>query len=494
MSIAKKGAALVVAIVAALTLTVSAAFADTTTYKITGPSDGHTYKVYQIFTGDLNNSKLSNVKWGANGTGTKGEAVDEATISAIQKLENNTDATGKKIAEYVNFESAAVANLTDSNATAEVPAGYYLIEDEGPAGEGDSYSTYVVSVVKDLKVSTKKAVPTFEKKIKDTNDSVADSTTGWQDSADYDIGDAVPFQLKGTVPSNYASYDTYYYKFTDQMEPSLTFDASSVVVKVGDKVLTKDTDYTVTTGKVSSSDTYNGGDTFTVEFKDLKKVSAVTAGSTITVEYNATLNDNAVLGSQGNVNEAKLTYSNKPNHSGEGDTDNTGETPWDNVIVFTYQTVVNKVDSDKKPLAGAEFTLYKKLADGTEKAIQAVTAESGTQFTFKGLDDGNYVLKETKTPEGYNTASDIEFTISADHDIEWATQARTEILNTLSGGNLGDGSVSTGTITTDVVNKAGAELPSTGGMGTTILYVLGGLMVVVAGVLLVTKRRASRNQ
>lgn len=493
MKLLNKLTKLVVSALMVFSMGVTAFAEGETTYTITGPADGHTYEVYQILTGDLSEdgSTLSNVKAGTNYNTEKGDVA--AAAAAIAKLETNTQATATAVAGYVNFSSTPVATLTDSNKTASVDPGYYLIKDTGATtGTTDSYSTYIVTVVKDVTIKTKKDTPTFQKKIKDTNDSKANSTTDWQDSADYDIGDAVPFQLKGTIPSNYGSYTTYYYQFTDQMEPSLTFNADSVVVKVGDTTLTKGTDYTVTTGKVTSSDSYNGGDTFTVTFANLKNVSAVTAGSTITVEYTATLNENAVLGSTGNVNEAKLTYSNNPNKSGEGDNEH-GETPWDNVIVFTYQTVVNKVDQDKKPLAGAEFTLYKKLADGSQKEITAVKAESGTSFTFKGLDDGDYVLKETKTPDGYSTATDINFTITADHDVEWTTQARTEVLNTLSGGDLGTGNVTTGTITTEVVNKKGSALPSTGGIGTTIFYVVGGMMVVVAGVLLITKKRMSNN-
>ena len=222
----------------------------------------------------------------------------------------------------------------------------------------------------------------------------------------------------------------------------------------------------------------------------MKTISAVNKSSHIVVTYNATLNDTAVLGKEGNVNEAKLEFSNNPNGTGHG------ETPLDSVIVFTYKVVVNKhANAANGPaLAGAEFTLSKKLKDGTTKDIAVVKNTDGTTFTFSGLDDGDYVLTETKTPEGYNTIAPIKFTVNADHTIAWEGIERTDILTSLTG------STATGELTftaddvkaalsTDVVNKAGATLPSTGGMGTTLFYVVGGGLMVAAIVLLVTKKR-----
>lgn len=487
-----------------------------TTYTISTKSDDtHTYSVYQILTGDLKDGVLSNVVAGKNYNSAKGDAA--AAAEAIAKLDDKTEdggsglsgqALANAIAEYVDLDSDVYGEVTKDTPLSDVPAGYYLIEDKGVIitkedgseekddMSGDSYSTYIVKVVGDVEIEAKKAVPTFEKKIKDVNDTTGEYTkagegenaSDWIDSADYDIGDAVPFQLKGTIPSNYDSYSTYYYQFSDQMEKSLTFNKDSVKVYVDGTEIT--TDFSVSNGTSITEGDFTEGTAFTVTFENLKRVTSVKAGSTITVEYTATLNENAVLGNQGNVNKAKLVYSNNPNKSGEGDNDH-GETPWDNVIVFTYKVVVNKVDSQSHPLTGAEFTLYKKIKDAVDKEITAVKADSGTQFTFKGLDDGNYVLKETKTPDGYNTAADIEFTITADHTVTWNGETRTTILTSLSGGKLGTGEVHTGTITTPVENKKGNTLPSTGGIGTTIFYVIGGILMVGAAVLLITKKRMS---
>ena len=220
----------------------------------------------------------------------------------------------------------------------------------------------------------------------------------------------------------------------------------------------------------------------------------------ITVEYESTLNVKANLGNQGNVNKANLEFSNNPNQE-QGGTPETGETPWDNVIVFTYQVVVNKYANsveEANKLAGAEFTLEKVLKDGTKNTIAVVKSDDGTSFTFKGLDDGDYILTETTTPDGYNTIEPITFTVTAEHTITWDGTNRTAVLTSLSG-NAASGvitftaAVNDGSLSTDVVNNSGTQLPSTGGIGTTIFYVLGSVLVLAAVVLLVTKKRMSTN-
>ena len=201
------------------------------------------------------------------------------------------------------------------------------------------------------------------------------------------------------------------------------------------------------------------------------------------------------------MNKAKLEFSNNPNeeHSGSGKP-KTGETPWDNVIVFTYQVVVNKVKADNTtPLTGAEFTLEKLLKDGTKKRVAVETNTEGTIFTFKGLDDGDYILTETKTPATYNTIEPIEFTVTAEHNVAWNTEARTDILTSLTG-NAASGTVTftasadKSELTTNVVNQSGATLPGTGGIGTTIFYVIGGLLMAAAAVLLITKKRMNSDK
>ncbi len=466
--------------------------ASTSTYTITAPSNDHTYEVYQIFTGDYADGVLSNVKWGKNGTGTEGEAVSADIITELTGTTGTDTAKLEVISKYVNLESTEFGTVTNGTPL-QVPGGYYLIKDVDGAleGEEDAYTLYIVEVVGDVTISPKSDVPESEKKVKDTDDT-AGTTTDWQDSADWDIGDKVPFQLKGTVADNYADYDSYTFIFHDQESAGLTFDASSVKVYVdGTKI---------TTGFEVKTSGLDDGCTFEVVFDDLKDIESVHAGSVITVEYESELNSNAVIGSLGNPNTMHLEFSNNPNDDQEG-TPSTGETPDDTVIVFTYKTVINKVDGENKPLTGAEFTLEKKVKDNEAEggyeweAVAVVKNEGGTTFTFSGLDDGDYRLTETKTPDGYNTIDPIEFTITAEHDILSDNPALTSLNGNATTGEITFTSITDeGSLTADVVNQSGATLPETGGIGTTIFYIVGGILVVTAGILLITKKRMSINE
>ena len=472
------------------------------TYTITAPATSHQYEIYQIFTGDLHEGTLSKLKWGKNGKETEGTDVAAAVVTAL------TGVTGKSFNEilavvepYANLNSTPIATVTNG-ATYEAVAGYYLIKDKDNSVTGtDSYTLYIVKVVGNVTIDPKSDVPSFEKKIKDTNDTEG-TTTGWQDSADYDIGDDVPFKLEGTVAANYAQYKQYYFAFHDNEEEGLSFNKDSVRVYVDNTEITEG--YTVV-------DNPADGCTFEVVFNDLMAAAeeynfTVSGGSKIRVEYTSKLNEKAKIGKEGNVNSASLEFSNNPNQE-QGGTPDTGNTPWDNVIVFTYKVVVNKIDSSKKPLAGAAFELSKKVNDEyTRVALVNATQntegkyilsnETVTKFEWKGLDDGDYMLTEVITPAGYNTIAPIKFTVNADHTITWEGENRNTILTSLTG------NAATGDITftanddktelaTNVVNNKGSELPSTGGMGTTIFYVVGSILVLGAAILLITKKRMS---
>ena len=196
------------------------AFADSaTTYTITAPATTHQYEIYQIFTGDLSEGILSNVKWGVNGTGTVGKAVDSTIITELTDVNSKSDREKLDVVErYAKLDSTPVETISNG-ATYSAVAGYYLIKDKDNTVSGtDTYTTYIVQVVGDVTITPKSNVPSFEKKVKDTNDTTG-ATSDWQDSADYDIGDEVPFKLEGTVASNYADYKTYY--FASTIKPSL---------------------------------------------------------------------------------------------------------------------------------------------------------------------------------------------------------------------------------------------------------------------------------
>lgn len=488
-----------------LALTMVMAMGITASAYTISTSDTHTYTVYQVLTGDLSDGVLSNINAGQNFKTSETEeakikAAAQAAAEALAKLSSNQQSTADAVAEYVNFESDAYGKVTSASSLTDVPAGYYLIKDTTTnLATGDSYSTYIVKVVGDVTITPKKGTVEFEKKVQDINDSKDAAAGSLQDSADYDIGDSVPFTLTGTLPENYGSYTKYYYQFEDEMEVGLTYNNDAKVYAVNGQEETEipDSNYTYAT-KASVGDGYNTG--FTITFNDLKTIKDITINkdTKIVVRYTSTLNESAVLGNQGNVNRAKLHYSSNPNKGGEGDK---GETEWDNVIVFTYQVIVDKVDEKKEPLAGAEFTLYKfERDDNSQKTYNGIKGdwvasktatlnEAKTEFTFKGLDDGYYKLVETTTPKGYNTVDDIEFEVTATHTITWNGEVRTTILTSLNGDNLGTGVVSTGTITGEVENRKGSTLPETGGMGTTVLYIAGIAMIVAAGIVVIARKR-----
>ena len=498
-----------------LALSVSAFAADTYTITINNTASGHTYEAYQIFSGDLSGTTLSNIQWGSGvtdaGKTAIGKAADKAaSLTTADDAKTFAQTVGQYLSTTIagtSTEAKDESGKTTSYTIGNLAAGYYLVKDRDGTQTGgtDAYTGYILEVVKDTAVSPKGKVPTVEKKVKDTNDSTGE-TTDWQDSADYDIGDKVPFQLTGTLPANYADYTKYKYTFHDTESAGLTFDSSSVVVKVGDKTVDSSSYTVVSTGLTD-------GCTFEVQFTDLKAIKdntgaaiSTTKDSTITVEYTATLNENATLGSTGNTNDVTLEFSNNSNKGGEGDT---GKTPKDTVIVFTYKTVINKVSKDKQPLTGAGFTL-EKLYKGTTtaedqwKAITVVENEAGTTFTFSGLDDGIYRLTETTTPAGYNSIDPIYFTVTAEHDVKSDTPTLTSLSakqTDASGAEITTGAIASfsavlkdGSVSTDIVNNAGSTLPSTGGIGTKIFTFGGIALMLAAAVMYITKRKVSREE
>lgn len=502
----KKLASLLLVLVMVFALATTA-FAEETTYSITinNSAKDHTYEAYQIFTGDLSGTTLSNIVWGS-GVSEAGQTAlgDAAAKAETLKTEADAKAFAKAVAPYLTTAAGSANTVTDGKyVISGLAAGYYLVKDQDGSltGDADAYTEYIIKVVSDTTATPKSSVPTVEKKVKDTNDSTG-VTSDWQDSADYDIGDSIPFQLKATLANNVSSYTTYKVVFHDTLSKGLTYN-NDAKVYIGD---TETNGFTVT-----ATVNADGTTTLTVSCDDVKALGAGNS-SVITVEYTVKLNENAVLGSAGNPNEVYLEYSNNPNKSENGNNE-TGETPKDVVIVFTYKTIINKVDSENKPLTGAAFKL-EKLIKGKDGAADTWTTvkeftvdETTTSFTFSGLDDGQYKLTETKTPAGYNTIDPIYFVIEATHDVT-ADAPTLQTLNaylTDANGNkqtkmkdgesvnidLGAVDLTAGSITTTVVNKSGSELPSTGGIGTTIFYVLGGVLVLAAVVLLVTKKRMS---
>ena len=456
---------------------------------ITGANAGHTFEAYQIFAGDVSGSTLSNLKWGSsvNAEGqialgdakAKAKSLNDSSAAktfAYEVSKYLATASGTSVAEGKNYK---INNLTP---------GYYLVKDrDGSVSGQDSYTKFILKVVgNDVYAKVKSSVPTSEKKVMDANDTEG-TKTEWQDSADYDIGDAVPFQLTGTVAQDYNDYKgAYQLVFHDTLSNGLTFNASSV------KVYVNDSDTPVATNQYTITYPATDNHSFDVTIHDVKSLG--TDVSKVRVEYTATLNENAIIGSLGNPNKMYMEFSNNPNNEQGGDK---GQTPEDKVIVFTYKIVINKIDSRRIPLAGAAFKLEKVLTNGEKKLVKEYTIGADendpekTKFEFTGLDDGQYILTETVAPEGYNTMDPITFNVIASHDTESADPKLTDL-----NGNPVNGEIEftvnkdKGTLTAAVVNYQGDELPSTGGMGTTILYAAGVILILAAGVFLVMQKKA----
>ena len=463
------------------------AFADEYTITINNVSKDHTYEAYQIFGGDLykedgaKTPTLSNIYWGS---GVNEFTYDgESDAAKIAEKLSGQAFDSEKANDFAKEASKHLAVATSQTSTGDTVVlkvskpGYYLVKDKDGSqdSKNGAYTRFMMQVTGAESVEVKNDVPTVEKKVKENSNSK------WQDAADYDMGDTVPFQLTAELPKKRVDdYNHYYVEFTDTLSAGLTFKEITKVTADG-TTLTKDQYQVTPTEK-------DGKTVLSIVITDVKAVANITQEENkVVVEYNATLNDKAVLGSEGNPNSVELTYSNNPNDTGDGKSKpaNTGTTPKDTVKVFTYQTIINKLDENKKALAGAGFTLYK---DGKE--FKKLPAGEATTFEFKGLDAGNYKLEESTTPDGYNTIKPIEFTINATYDTDSADPQLTKLSGDVKSGEAKfDANKADGSLKADIVNRKGSLLPSTGGMGTTILYVIGSILVLVAAVLLITKKR-----
>ena len=511
--------ALVLAVMMVLGVATAMAAPADTTLNVT-PVAGHSYTAYQLFVGDLSTDKttLSNVKWGSdvktieityNGTSkvtpVVGGDVPQAVLDYFAGLNgktssDNAQATADIISAFIDTSKEGTI-LSSANTT--VKTGYYVVDDtitDATAAGNSTVSTNVVQIVGPTTIAPKAGTVTSEKHVDDQNDSNAEDHSELKDSADYDIGDQVPYTLTFTLPADYASYETYFVSFVDDMSAGLTYDGNAKIWY--GNVSGEGEDITFTQDTEAESE-YTNGKVYKATISDLKtQKSGLAGGTVLTIKYTATLNANAVIGSTGNPNEYQVEYSRNPNKDGSGEH---GTTPWDVNIVFTYKTVFNKVQpkttgEGTDPLTGADFKLEKKVGESWVDVTALHTGEgainptktgdkTGSTFTFSGLDAGDYKLTETETPNGFNSIDPIEFTITATHVLE----SNSPTLSTLTGANGTEFTmtavVSEGKLEKDILNQKGATLPSTGGVGTTMFYVGGGLLALIAVVLLVTKRR-----
>ena len=348
---------------------------------------------------------------------------------------------------------------------ADLTLGYYLVDTS--LGSLCSLNTTAPSVT----IKEKNSDTTIEKKI------VITGITGDEkvDSNSAGIGDTVNFSITITVkdgnPEDYVLHDKL---------SGLTFDSDSLKVKIGTTPLTPNTDYTLVTNPTD-------GDSFDVKFTNGK----LKPNDVVVVTYSATVAANATIAGAGNTNKAKLAYSGK--HSTE---EETTTYVWKlNVHKYTLNST-----NDEVALSGAKFVLYRmdggtkeyaKLTnnkiDGwvTDKGDATTLETSGTgDILIEGLNVGTYYLEETEAPAGYNKLTGpIEVEITA-------TTSATSVSETVQYKNSSETSYTPATdATVKVLNSAGTQLPSTGGIGTTLFYVIGGVLMAVAAVLLVTKKR-----
>ena len=537
----------------------------TNSITINATADGAThtsFTAYQIFTVTKNTSNVTVTGWG-DGVDVvqfiKDLKADTTIGDAFQSIaEEATPATASKVAEiigkYTNDTPNAriVAKLAVKNKDAtsgtgttkieNLADGYYVVVDTEAATKGD-YEAFTLGMLQlaggeEAQVTTKIEFPSVVKKVKedDVTDAKKGQTAepwgaGFNDVADWDVNTDIDFLIEATLPDNIADYDHYYLFFKDVMDNNFSI-PGTFAVSINDTPVAALAS-AVTVGATA----FQGADAndFSLEIMDLFNYTGDTAksslaGKKVTVTYKAKLNNStdafegaaeAVIGRNGQQNKVSLEYSNNPNVTGNGESKptDTGESPEDKVIVFTYEVDNTKKDGvTNLPITGAEFYLKDKttgkyakvdengwFVEWVEKgtATKFVTTDDG-KITVKGLDDtdgGLYFLEEVEgwSDGKYNPPAGGGFDIEIKADTLYtqadyaSAEAALKALEGKIGGNAATADADTGIVSGDVLNFSGTTLPSTGGIGTTLFYVVGGVLVVGAGVTLITKKRMQKD-
>lgn len=455
-----------------LTVTVSADETGSGTITIDNAVVGQTYTIYQILTLESYNATTGAYSYKATNeweTFIK-ENTDAKKYVAIDTQGYVTWVEGADAAAFAKLAQAYASKLAKNqgekvaeSTTVEFTGlnlGYYLVD--STLGTLCSLDTTNPAVT----IKEKNAAPTNKKTVEEDSNGVYGATN------DADLGQTINF--KSTITAQAGAEN---YVFHDKMSAGLTYIGVTGITLNGTTVETKY--YTVNTNGLTD------GCTFEVEFEQ-EFCDTLKANDKIVISYTATLNKDAVVGLDGNPNESKLSY---------GDSNNTKYTEKSETRTYTWDMDVLKYGNgdEKKVLAGAEFILLKKDKDKDIVATfeggkltgwveleedatipDAATLKTGAdgKIHIVGLDEDTYYLRETKAPDGYNKlASDITV------EIKGATKAE------------GSDTLTYETKVVKVNNQSGTELPSTGGMGTTIFYVIGSILVLGAAVLLVTRKR-----
>ncbi len=471
-----------------------------------------------------------------------------ATLAADSEALNTFAEAALKYATDHSIGAAKTATVAESSESATIgldDPGYYLVAGTATAPENQEITAAcsLTTASPKAEVNVKADAPSVDKSIvKTSTDENGNSVNQSVKSDNSAIGDTVKYQVTSKVP-DMTGYEKYYFVLNDTMSAGLTF-KNDVVIKVGTTTLAKDTDYTV-----SSSVNESGVTSIEIIFKNFIQYKEQ-KGADITVSYSATVNEHAVIGTTGNDNSVKLTYSNNPNTTDNGDPENPdkpgpdspkGTTPESKTRTYVTELKLIKTDEDGNQLNGAEFDItgealtntviteevfkedengtYYKLKNGSYTTTAPTIAEDETdnsdqydgttqkykltketrtitagenvtyhvvvngEATITGLAAGTYTIKETKAPAGYNLLG-----AAKEVTIEWNEPAKdsTECTWTYTGTDK-ENDVCINQLT--IVNESGAKLPSTGGIGTTLFYVIGGILVLGAAILLVTKKR-----
>jgi len=480
----------------------------------------------------------------ADGVEAKTKSTAYQVALAIEKASSADDAT--LLAEVIDgfvTANSSTGKSSVSGVIGDLAGGYYFVKDTTTITNGSSnaISRFILKVTDDKAVEIKADAPTLIKKIWHNDTAAAPtigttaptysddcSTAGWNDVGDNQIGDTVYYFTETTVP-DMSDFDTYKYIIRDTFSAGLTFKAVTNIVYVpaegaGVELLGKDG---VTIDVKSEDDAWKTAvETFYVDFIDLKEVlkdAGITwkKGDKIYTYYNAVLNEKAQVSAstnstQNNPNEAWLTYSKDANQSGSGD-NVTNDSEHDIVYDWTYTFSGEKVDESGNPLDGATFsllsggvamnliavaptagqingvtaaadTLYFRpaLAGENNSVTTFVTTATANKFVFFGLDDTKtYTLEETDAPTNYTKADPVDVKIGDAYKVPG------KVLNSLTY-TVDEEADDDGNVV--IVNNKGTSLPSTGGIGTTLFYVIGGTMAAGAGVALIAKKRMKNEE